>query len=67
MKGIQAARATAAAAVLAAAGAALAAGEATGTEAVGEMHVTGGQFAMMIGALVVLGLVIWVITKFVMK
>jgi flagellar biogenesis protein FliO len=67
MKKIHAARASVAAAVLSAAGAVLAAGEATGTEAVSEMQVSGSQFGMMVGALVVLGGVIWVIAKFVMK
>jgi hypothetical protein len=35
----------------------------SGTEAMGEMTVTGTQFAMMIGGLGVLGVVIWGVTK----
>ncbi len=41
---------------------ALASGD-TGTGAVGEMSISGGQFAMMIGALVGLGAIIWVVAK----
>jgi hypothetical protein len=43
------------------------ASEATGTEAVAEMHVTGAQFGMMVGGLVLLGLVIWGVIKVVNK
>jgi hypothetical protein len=51
-----------AAAVLATASTALAS-EATGTEAVGQMNISGGQFAMMVGALVGLGVVVWIVAK----
>jgi len=51
-----------AAAALATASNALASGD-TGTSGVGEMSLTGGQFAMMIGALVGLGVIIWVVAK----
>ena len=53
-------------ALLAAASSALAS-EATGTEGVAEMSLTGGQFAMMIGALVGLGVVVWLVAKVAMK
>lgn len=46
---------------------ALAAGGDTGTGAVSEMQITGGQFGMMVGGLVVLGLVIWGVAKFTSK
>ena len=39
------------------------ASEATGTEGVGEMSLTGGQFAMLVGALFGLGVVIWLVAK----
>lgn len=39
------------------------ASEATGTEGVGEMSLTGGQFMMLVGALVGLGLVIFGVAK----
>jgi hypothetical protein len=39
----------------------------TGTGAVSEMQITGGQFGMMVGGLVVLGLAIWVVAKFTSK
>jgi hypothetical protein len=51
------------AAVLAAPGLALAAGD-TGTGDVAQMQITGKQFGMMIGALVALGVVIWLVAKF---
>jgi len=50
------------AAALATASNALASGD-TGTSGVGEMSISGGQFAMMIGALVGLGAIIWVVAK----
>lgn len=53
----------AATALLAAPGLALASGD-SGTGAVAEMQVTGKQFGMMIGALVALGVVIWLVAKF---
>ncbi len=52
----------AAAALLASASTALAM-EDTGTSAVGEMTISGGQFAMIAGALVGLGLIVWVVAK----
>ena len=51
-----------AAAALVAASNALASGD-SGTSSVNEMNITGGQFAMMVGALVGLGVVIWVVAK----
>lgn len=51
-----------AAAALLSASTALAAGD-SGTSSVGEMSLTGGQFAMMVGALVGLGVVIWLVAK----
>ncbi len=39
----------------------------TGTGAVSEMQITGGQFGMMVGGLAVLGLVIWGVAKFTSK
>jgi flagellar biogenesis protein FliO len=50
-------------AALAAPGLALASGD-TGTGAVAEMQVSGKQFGMMVGALVALGVVIWLVAKF---
>ncbi|HET7753251.1 MAG TPA: hypothetical protein VFK85_05015 [Anaeromyxobacteraceae bacterium] len=35
----------------------------SGTEAVGSMTVTGGQFMMMCGGLVGLGVVVWLVVK----
>jgi hypothetical protein len=52
-----------AAALLAIPGLALAAGD-TGTGDVAQMQVSGKQFAMMVGALVALGVVIWLVAKF---
>ena len=52
-----------------AAGAALAiasvaqAGGDSGTEAMGEMTVTGGQFLMMVGGLLGLGVAVWLVVK----
>ena len=51
-----------AAALLVAASNALAAGD-SGTSSVNEMNLTGGQFMMLIGALVGLGVVIWLVAK----
>lgn len=42
---------------------ALASGD-TGTGAVGEMQLSGSQLAMVFGALVGLGLVIWIVARF---
>jgi hypothetical protein len=56
----------AAAAILASAPHALAS-EATGTEGVSQMSISGGQFAMMIGALVGLGAVVWLVAKLASK
>jgi hypothetical protein len=50
------------AAALATASNALASGD-TGTGGVGEMSISGGQFAMMVGALVGLGVIVWVVAK----
>jgi hypothetical protein len=55
-----------AAALLASASNALASGD-SGTGAVGEMTISGGQFAMMVGALVGLGVVVWLVAKVAMK
>jgi hypothetical protein len=55
-----------AAAVVSAANVALAAGD-SGTSSVGEMNVTGAQFAMMVGGLVGLGVVVWLVSKIVSK
>jgi hypothetical protein len=60
-------RTAATAAGLAIAQLARAGGDATGTEAVGEMQVSGGTFALMVGGLVGLGVVVWLVTKFVSK
>lgn len=51
-----------AAALMATASNALASGD-SGTSGVAEMSLTGGQFAMMVGALVGLGVVIWLVAK----
>jgi hypothetical protein len=53
--------------VLTLAEAARAAGEATGTDAVGEAPVTGTMFFMLIGGIAGLGVVIWLVTKFLAK
>lgn len=53
---------TAAVASVLAASSALASGD-SGTSGVNEMNLTGGQFAMMVGALVGLGVVIWLVAK----
>ena len=45
---------------------ALAASE-SGTEAVGEMQVTGSMLAMVVGGVAVMGIVIWVLIKFLNK
>ncbi len=66
MKKLDAVRAAVAAAAASAANAALASGD-SGTSSAGEMQLTGGQFLMMIGGLVGLGVVIWIVTKFVSK
>jgi hypothetical protein len=52
----------AAAALATVARAAQAAGD-SGTSSVGEMQVTGAQLAMMVGALVGLGVVVWLLAK----
>ncbi|HSM92767.1 MAG TPA: hypothetical protein VLT47_07730 [Anaeromyxobacteraceae bacterium] len=54
-----------AAAVIAFPGIALASGD-SGTGAVAEMQVSGKQLGMMVGALVGLGVVVWIIAKFTM-
>jgi hypothetical protein len=59
---ISAVRAAVGAALLSASNAALAAGD-SGTSSVGEMQVTGSQLAMMVGALVGLGVVVWLLAK----
>jgi len=63
MRKLHAARTAAAAAALSAANAAFASGD-SGTGSMGEMSLSGGQFAMLLGAVVGLGVVIYVITKF---
>lgn len=45
---------------------ALAGGD-SGTQSMGEMNLTGAQFGMMIGAVVVLGIVIWLVVKMMNK
>jgi hypothetical protein len=50
------------AAALVAASNALASGD-SGTSGAAEMNITGGQFAMMVGALVGLGVVVWIVAK----
>jgi hypothetical protein len=49
-------------ATLAAASSALASGD-SGTSGMGEMQISGAQFGMMLGALVGLGVVIWIVAK----
>ena len=44
-------------------GMALAAGSDSGTSTVGELNVTGAQFLMMLGAVVLLGVIVWVVIK----
>ena len=39
------------------------ASEATGTEAVGQMQVTGSMLAMIVGGVAAMGVVIWVLVK----
>lgn len=46
---------------------AFAAGGESGTDAVGEMQVTGLQFFGLIGALAVLGVVVWLVAKYLNK
>lgn len=53
---------SAAVASVLAASTALASGD-SGTSSVNEMSLTGGQFAMMVGALVGLGVVVWLVAK----
>lgn len=52
-----------AAAVLAATARVALAGGDSGTSSVGEMQVTGAQFAMMLGGLAGLGVVVWLLAK----
>ena len=59
MKHAMAVRACLAASLSAAAGTALAAGDAPSTE----VAATGGTLLMLVGGLVVLGVVIWLVTK----
>jgi hypothetical protein len=49
-------------AALAVASRALASGD-SGTSGVGEMSISGAQFAMMVGALAGLGVVVWLVAK----
>ncbi len=60
------ARSAASAALAAGATVALAA-ESSGTEAVSEMPVTGGMIGMIVGGLAVMGIVIFVLVKFLNK
>jgi hypothetical protein len=62
MKKVHAIRSAVAAAILSTAQVALATGD-SGTAAAGEMQVSGATFAMMVGALVGLGVVVWLVTK----
>jgi hypothetical protein len=55
-------RAAVVAALVATSNVALASGD-SGTSSMGEMSLTGGQFAMMLGGLVGLGVVIWLVAK----
>jgi len=66
MNELHATRGAVAAAILCAAGTALAAGD-SGTSSVGEMQVSGAQFFMMVGGLIGLGVVVWIVSKFVGK
>jgi hypothetical protein len=59
-------RAALAAATLAASGSALAAGD-SGTGSMGEMQLSGTHFLMMLGALVLLGVVIYFLAKLTSK
>ncbi len=43
------------------------ANEATGTEAVGQMQVSGSTLALMVAALVGLGVVVWLVSKVVSR
>jgi lysophospholipase L1-like esterase len=63
MKKLQAA---VAAVTLSAASSVLASGD-SGTAGVGEMTLTGAQFGMLVGALVGLGVVVWVVVKIASK
>ena len=63
MKMLHAARTLAATVTTTLASVALAAGDATGTEAVGEMQVSGVHILMGVGAIGAMGLVIWGVTK----
>ena len=63
MKNAAAVRAALAAAAWSTATSVALASEDSGTSAVGEMQVSGSQFAMILGAVVALGLVIWVVAK----
>ncbi len=64
MKKLVTTRAAVATAILALAESTLAS---EGPEGLGEMHLTGVQLLMGVGALVALGVVIWVVVKFAMK
>jgi hypothetical protein len=59
-----ASRTAAASAALAAAGSALAAGD-SGTSSVGEMQVGAGAFFGLLGAVVAMGVVLWLMVKFI--
>ncbi|WP_341675873.1 hypothetical protein [Niveibacterium sp. SC-1] len=39
------------------------ASEATGTEAVADMHISGAQFLMVVGGVVLLGVVMWFVVR----
>jgi hypothetical protein len=66
MKKLQAVRTAAATALVAGARVAQAAGD-SGTSSVGDMNVSGAQLGMIIGGVAVMGVVIWLLIKFVSK
>lgn len=45
---------------------ALASGD-SGTGAVGEMNLSGGQFFLLVGGVVAVGIVLWLVSKFISK
>ena len=63
MKKLQAVRTATAVALVAGARVALASGD-SGTSSVGDMNVGGAQLGMIIGGVAAMGVVIWVLLKF---
>lgn len=41
--------------------------EETGTGAVAEMNISGGQFALLVGGVIVVGLVLWLVVRLMNK